>query len=69
VLGYHALHQGQGVHVSFLLSWCGVLIISDLVFLYVEVFFQGEPGIFYVLVVWVLFHLIVACWSEKIFVK
>ncbi len=29
----------------FFLSWCGVLIIFDLFFLYVEVFFQGGPGV------------------------
>jgi hypothetical protein len=53
----------------FFLSWCGALIIFDLGFLYVEVFFQGETGIFYVLAIWVLFHLIVVGWSEKIFAK
>ncbi len=36
--------------------------------LYVEVVFQGESGFFFLtVVVWVLFHLIVGCWSEKIF--
>jgi hypothetical protein len=53
----------------FFLSWCGALIIFDLGFLCVEVFFQGETGIFYVLAIWVLFHLIVVGWSEKIFAK
>ncbi len=33
------------------LSWCGVLITFDLVFLYVVVFFQGGPGVSYVLAV------------------
>ncbi len=69
MLGYHALHQGQCVHVSFFLSWCGALITFDLVFSYVEVFFQGETGILYVLAIRVLFHLIVVGWSEKIFAK
>jgi hypothetical protein len=53
----------------FSLSWCGALIIFDLVFLYVEVFFQGETGILYVLAIRVLFYLIVVGWSEKIFAK
>ena len=53
----------------FFLSWCSALIIFDLGFLYVEVFFQGETGIFYVLAIWVLFHLVVVGWSEKIFAK
>jgi len=32
-----------------LLSWCGVFISFDLVFLYFGVFFQGGPGVSYVL--------------------
>ncbi len=51
------------------LSWCGDLIVFDLFFLYDGVFFQGGPGVSYVLAVWVLFQLAVACWSEKIFAK
>jgi hypothetical protein len=35
----------------FFLSWCGALIIFDLGFLCVEVFFQGGPGVSYVLAV------------------
>ena len=53
----------------FLLSWCGVFISFDLVFLYFGVFFQGGPGVSYVLPVWVLFQLTVACWSERISAK
>jgi hypothetical protein len=51
VHGYYALHQGQGVHVRSFISWRGVLIIFDLFFLYDEVFFQGGPGVSYVLAV------------------
>ena len=51
------------------LSWCSVLVTFDLVFLSVGVFFQGGPGVSYVLAVRVLFQLTVACWSEKISAK
>ncbi len=51
------------------LSWCGVFIVFDLGFLYVDIFLQGETGIFYVLAIRVLFHSIVVGWSEKIFAK
>ncbi len=35
----------------FFISWRGVLINFDLFFLYDEVFFQGGPGVSYVLAV------------------
>jgi hypothetical protein len=41
---------GRSCFRSFI-GWCGVLIVFDLFFLYVEVFFQGGPGVSYVLAV------------------
>jgi hypothetical protein len=64
----HRIMDRVFMFLSFL-SWCGVLIIFDLFFLYVEVFLQGGPGVSCVLGVRVLFQLTVACWSEKIFAK
>ena len=46
----HRIMDRVFIFCSFL-SWCGVLITFDLVFLYVGVFFQGGPGVSYVLVV------------------
>jgi hypothetical protein len=46
----HRIMDGVFMLRSFL-SWCGVLITFDLVFLYVVVFFQGGSGVSYVLAV------------------
>jgi hypothetical protein len=44
----HRIMDRVFISCSFL-SWCGVFITFDLVFLYVGVFFQGGPGVSYVL--------------------
>ncbi len=46
----HRIMDRVSIFRSFL-SWCGVLIIFDLFFLCVGVFFQGGPGFPYVLAV------------------
>ncbi len=48
---HHAQNHGQGVHVSFFSKLVRRFDYFDLFFLYDEVFFQGGPGVSYVLAV------------------